>query len=86
VLLGASPRALRDWLRAAQASAYLEGRSYVIPDDLLGTAEAVLSHRLVLRGNAGFGGRNAAALVKQTTLSIPFPKEAAPAVSKGRWK
>ncbi|MCR2804484.1 AAA family ATPase [Paenibacillus soyae] len=86
VLLGASPRALRDWLRAAQASAYMEGRRYVIPDDLLGTAEAVLSHRLVLRGSAGFGGRNASALVRQLVASIPLPKEAAPAASKGRWK
>lgn len=45
--LGASPRAGAQWLRAAQAWALMQGRSYVIPEDLQGLARPVLGHRLV---------------------------------------
>ena len=47
--LGASPRASLALARAAQASAYLEGREYVVPDDIKTLVEPVLAHRLVLR-------------------------------------
>lgn len=50
LLLGLSPRALRDWLRAAQASAYIEGRGYIVPDDLIQLGEEVLAHRIELNG------------------------------------
>ncbi|MGG4034464.1 MoxR family ATPase [Paenibacillus cisolokensis] len=50
--LGASPRASRDWLRAAQARAYMEGRAYVLPHDLLDTAMPVLCHRIAARPGA----------------------------------
>lgn len=46
LLLGASPRASRDWVRAAKALAYMSGRKYLVPDDLKLTAHAVLLHRL----------------------------------------
>lgn len=48
--LGLSPRALRDWLRAAQASAYKQGRGFIVPDDLLQLGGAVLAHRIELNG------------------------------------
>ncbi|MGI2298079.1 AAA family ATPase [Paenibacillus sp. GXUN7292] len=54
VLLGISPRAMRDWLRTAQASAYIAGRSYVIPDDLLETALFALPHRIRLTPEASY--------------------------------
>lgn len=44
--LGLSPRALRDWLRVGQAHAFLEGRSFMLPDDLFMHATCVLSHRI----------------------------------------
>src|SRR5690606_33367752 len=44
--LGLSPRGLLTWQRVAQAHAFLNQRSYVIPDDLLETALPVLSVRL----------------------------------------
>lgn len=77
-LLGLSPRALRDWLRAAQAAAYIEGRGYVIPDDLLGTAEPVLPHRMVLRGGAAAASAGEAArqLVAKLVRQTPLPPEA----------
>jgi MoxR-like ATPase len=44
---GASPRAALGLVRAAQAAAALEGRSFCIPDDVKGLATAVLAHRVV---------------------------------------
>ena len=52
VELGASPRGSLALFRAAQAWALLEGRSYVLPDDVKRMARPVLSHRLVLRQEA----------------------------------
>lgn len=48
VLLGASPRASLGLLRAAKAHAVLNGRAYVVPDDIQAVAPAVLAHRLIL--------------------------------------
>lgn len=50
IFLGASTRAALGWYRAAQALALVEGRQYVIPDDLKRLAGPVLAHRLVLKG------------------------------------
>ena len=46
--LGASPRASVALLKMAQASALLEGRAYVIPDDVKALAPAVLRHRVTV--------------------------------------
>ena len=50
VALGASPRAALAWLRAAKARAVLDGRTYVLPDDLAALARPVLAHRVFLKG------------------------------------
>lgn len=52
ILLGASPRALIAWAKATQACAYLEGREYVIPDDMIRVMNAVLEHRILLTQDA----------------------------------
>lgn len=44
--LGASPRASIDLLKASRARAFIEGRSYVIPDDVKAMVVPVLNHRL----------------------------------------
>jgi len=49
LLFGASPRAGEHLLYAAKASAFLDGRDYVIPDDVKKMTLPVLAHRLVLR-------------------------------------
>ena len=46
--MGASPRASVALLKLAQASALVEGREYVVPDDVKGLAPAVLRHRVVV--------------------------------------
>ncbi len=48
--LGASPRASLFLSRASQARAFMEGRDYVVPDDIKWVAPHVLSHRLFPRG------------------------------------
>ena len=49
VLLGVSPRGMLVWQQVARAWATLQGRSYVIPDDIQAVAHPVLSVRLVVR-------------------------------------
>lgn len=53
VMLGASPRALISWVRAAKSYAFIEGRDYCIPDDLKNLAGKVLCHRLILKQTTG---------------------------------
>ncbi len=50
VQLGASPRGSLSLYRASQALAAVEGRDYVLPDDVKTLAVPVLAHRLVLKG------------------------------------
>jgi len=49
VSVGASPRGSLAFLKLARANAAMEGRDYVIPDDVKRFATAVLSHRLILQ-------------------------------------
>ena len=49
VAVGASPRASLAFLKLARTNAAMEGREYVIPDDVKRYAAAVLSHRLILQ-------------------------------------
>ncbi|HEX8992632.1 MAG TPA: MoxR family ATPase [Anaerolineales bacterium] len=49
VAVGASPRGSLAFLKLARANAAMEGRDYVIPDDIKRYALAVLSHRLILQ-------------------------------------
>jgi MoxR-like ATPase len=60
VSLGASTRAAIGLYRAAQASALLEGRDYVVPDDVKALAGPVLAHRVIVK-SAGLGAPTAAA-------------------------
>lgn len=56
LMMGASPRASRALYRAAKTWAAMQGRSYVIPDDVKYLCYPVLEHRLVLQGNSRFAG------------------------------
>jgi len=50
LLVGVSPRGAEHWVRAAKATALLEGRDYCVPEDVQRTAVAVVGHRVLLRG------------------------------------
>jgi len=54
--LGPSPRALVQLLHCAQARAALEGRSFIIPDDIKARSDVVLTHRLRLTREAALKG------------------------------
>lgn len=56
VKLGCSPRAALFLMKASQARAFMEGRTFVTPDDVKGLASAVLAHRLVLNQEARLKG------------------------------
>ena len=71
--LGASPRATLALLHAAQAWAYLEGRAYVIPEDVLDVAEPVLAHRLVLSLDASLQNATAEGVLKECIRTVPVP-------------
>jgi len=47
--IGASPRATLMLTRASQARAFMDGRDYIVPDDVKAVAKPVLSHRLFLK-------------------------------------
>ena len=49
--MGVSPRGTLALRRAAQAGAYLNGRDYMVPDDIKLSAVSVLAHRLVLKSS-----------------------------------
>jgi MoxR-like ATPase len=49
--------------RASQALAAIQGRTYVLPDDIKTLAEPVLAHRIILRPNAEMQGQSAGKLV-----------------------
>ena len=53
VALGASPRASLMLMQAAMARALMQGRDYVLPDDVQHMAVPVLAHRVIVRGAYG---------------------------------
>ena len=63
VALGASTRGTLHLYHASQALAAVQGRSYVLPDDIKTLAESVLAHRIILRPNAEMQGQSAGKLV-----------------------
>lgn len=73
--LGASPRASIALYKAGQAYAYINGRSFVRPDDIIYLAPYVLSHRIILKGLSKHKKSDAELLVKEIISSIPVPVE-----------
>ncbi len=74
LLMGISPRASIHLMNAAKALAMMEGRNYVIPQDVKRLVLPVLSHRVVLRSDAGSSRRTAETILGEMLKSIPVPK------------
>jgi MoxR-like ATPase len=72
--VGASPRAAVLLANAARARAALEGRSYVIPDDVKALAVPVLRHRLTLSPAAEIEGQDMEALVAELVEATEAPR------------
>jgi MoxR-like ATPase len=75
VELGASPRASLALYRACQALALVQGRDYVIPDDVKRLVMPVLCHRLILSAEAYLHNKKRENLLEETLASIPVPVE-----------
>ncbi|RPH36852.1 MAG: MoxR family ATPase [Chloroflexi bacterium] len=73
VRLGASPRSSVALYRAAQAWAALEGRDYVLPDDVRAVAHAVLDHRILLDLDRELRGATAEGVVDSVLDEVPVP-------------
>jgi MoxR-like ATPase len=71
--LGASPRASLHLLRTSRAVAALEGRDYVLPDDLQNLAVPVLAHRIIPTAEAQLGRRTTDAIVSELVHRLPLP-------------
>ncbi len=79
ISLGASPRASVALHRTAQARALLEGRSFVLPEDVRSLAPTVLSHRLTLDVDRQMRGMTVEAALEEVIRTVPTP----PIVSSG---
>jgi MoxR-like ATPase len=74
LVLGASPRATLHLVRAAKAYAALDGRDYVVPDDVRVLAGQVLTHRLLPTVEASMSGRTTQATLDQVVASVAMPE------------
>jgi len=74
ISLGASPRATVALMRAARAGAVLEGRDYVVPDDVKGRVRSVLRHRITLAPELEVEGRTVDEVVDMVVSRIRVPE------------
>ncbi len=79
--MGASPRAAISLMLVAQAYAALDGRDYLLPDDVKQAASPVLRHRLLLKPEAELEGYTTDRVVADVLAAVPVPA-ATPATAK----
>ncbi|WP_336035323.1 AAA family ATPase [Halobacterium yunchengense] len=68
--LGVSPRGSISLLRASQGRAVVDGRDYVVPDDVQAEAESVLAHRIRAEAGGTLGGEPARTLVQRALDTV----------------
>jgi len=73
IYLGASPRGSLALFRSAQAQALLQGRDFVLPDDVKALAEPVLAHRLIVRSTDYSQDRSGRASIAELLETVPVP-------------
>lgn len=73
VLHGASPRASIAVVSMAKAMAWVNGRDYVIPDDVKAIFPASVTHRLLLTSEAKASGKSADEVLKDILTTTPAP-------------
>ena len=72
VYLGASPRGSINLYRAGQALAAIDGRDFVIPDDIKQLAVAVLGHRLIVKSQASLREVDPDGIVREILAQVPI--------------
>jgi MoxR-like ATPase len=73
VSLGGSPRASIALFRTGQALAAINGRNFVLPDDVKRMALSVLSHRLILKPESRLRKLTPAAVINEILADVPVP-------------
>ncbi len=71
--LGVSPRASLGLMKGAKAFALLQGRDYVVPDDVKGIAVSVMAHRVLLSPSARMRGVSQESIVEEVMAETPVP-------------
>ena len=71
LVLGASPRAAINLLKAARAHALMWGRHYLTHDDIQAVCLSVLSHRLIMKPEAEMDGRTVIDVIRQLIQAVP---------------
>jgi MoxR-like ATPase len=74
ISLGASPRAAIGLFAVARALAGMEGRDFLIPDDVKAAAPAVLRHRILLKPEADLEGLTADRAIAEVLAAVQVPK------------
>ncbi len=84
VELGLSPRGTLALFRTCQALAAVNGRDYVIPDDVKRMATVVVGHRLILNADARLRGQKSGEVLARILAALPVPVEELRPVGGGR--
>ena len=74
IQLGVSPRGALALNNMAKASAYINGRDYVIPDDVLRVFAKVCAHRVILHPRAKVASIQAEEIMEQITHQVSIPE------------
>ncbi|WP_120193820.1 AAA family ATPase [Sinobaca qinghaiensis] len=82
VYLGVSPRGSIALMKASQAYAYLQGRDFVVPDDVKYLAPYALVHRMMLRSDMQVMDRQGADVIKDILSRLRVPTSASETVIK----
>ncbi|MGP7819590.1 AAA family ATPase [Niallia sp. 01092] len=73
VYLGVSPRGSIAVMKAAQSYAFIQGRDYVLPDDIQYLVKAVFAHRIILKSEAKFEGICAEDVIDRVVSKVSVP-------------
>ena len=74
IMLGLSPRGTLALCRMAKAAAYLAGRDYMVPEDVVNVIEDVAGHRMVLESRARYEEKTAKQILGEILETVPSPK------------
>ncbi|MBT4066447.1 MAG: MoxR family ATPase [Euryarchaeota archaeon] len=73
VVNGASPRASQALFKSGRAAAAIDGRDYVIPDDIKGISLQIISHRINMKPEAKIRGITGMHIVRKILSEVPVP-------------
>ena len=74
ITLGVSPRGTLALMDMSKARAFVQGRSFVLPEDIKAVAGAVLAHRLLLNGKARMSHVSEEDVIEEIVGKVPVPK------------